>query len=194
MQARDIVGGDRPTPGGGKASVAQGQGERPQHGCATGQAKVISLRYGHQSLNASIRSKRARDGEREGSLTLEHVPQERAPGQSDAHLVNPSMQQGKCLRSIADQEDRVRQATLPGGPRRTSGRESQSVGIGIHADNQHFRTCAREMDHRCSVTSTQVEYDPPVATDQPIELADVDLAEFPSDDCTHGAHHSSGVE
>ncbi len=62
----------------------------------------------------------------------------------------------------------------------------QTGGTGVDADYQRFRVRSREGGDCPTVACAQVKDRPPRATDQLVELADVELAQLMANDHAHG--------
>jgi hypothetical protein len=147
---------------------------------------------------ATARSKRARHGESEVALALEHCTKQRPPGQRDPHFVDATSGCGKRLPRITHDKQRVGQTTLVRRLRGPSRRLDQPGRTGIDADRQNFRARSRELRDGRTVASAQVEDRPRVAADQLIDLADVELAQMAASDDAHKvriiAHGPIGYE
>ncbi len=163
-------------------------------------AKVscLPVGYGDERVYTTARSKRARHGESEVALALEHCTKQRPPGQRDPHFVGATSGFGKRLPRITHEEQRVRQTTfvyrLGGTPRRLD----QARRTGIHPDRQNFRARAGELRYGRTIAGAQIYDRPRIAADQLVELADVELAQVVASDDAHGtriiAHWPLGYE
>ena len=90
-------------------------------------------------------------------------------------LVDTPGKQRECLRSVAHQEERVRQTTLPRRPRGSPRDLHQPGGVGIHANDQCLWMPPGDVHHGTAIAGTQVNDRARVAPDQLVDLTDVDL-------------------
>jgi len=148
--------------------------------------EVVSLRDGDERPNATATSKRTRNGQSELALSVEHAPQQGAPGQRDCQQVDLAVERGQGVGRVGNHEESVLSASFAGrAPRHVA----QSGGVGVYPNDEGFWRASRKSKDRRTVTRSQVDNDPSVPMG---DLADVDVGELMTYHSAHdAAHHNA---
>jgi hypothetical protein len=126
----------------------------------------VALDDRDQDAYPSASSKRSGDRECERALTVQHQAHQGAPRQRDPQFVDATAEHRERRRSVADQKQRVRQATLarwPGGSARSI---THAARIGVHANREDARIVPGSTDDGRAIARAQIDDRSPIAGDQ----------------------------
>ncbi|NJD30169.1 MAG: hypothetical protein FIA92_18035 [Chloroflexi bacterium] len=179
------------------ASLVEHEAEPPERTLGGGRdpcpiggqrAQPIARGRGKGELQASAGCHEAGDPGRDRLVTADTATQQRAPREAHGDQVGGTDQRCRWRLGGGRDEQRIRQATAPRGPRSTPRRLGHRCRVGIETDRKGDRIrCGRRQDG-AAITGPDIDRQPLEAGDEIGELADVHLEQATSfDDADHAS-------